>query len=271
MVRSHFTRRNAHQPSAAARPAVLETLEGRQLLSTSGLNLVETRSTLPTAVLSGATIKGIVQVQVTNSLTTPISGPQTFDVYASTDGTIDSASTVIGTVTRGNLKLGASRTTVVTIPVKQAAPPVGDYAVFIQSTDGTGNVSDAAGKAPDFSVAAPYVSLTANVGVPKPTALTVDHAVAFKVTVLNTGNIISRGTISAAIELSTDGVNVTDTLGTPQVRKANIKEGGKAVTFTYKVKVDDTGTFYIGGTFTSGIQVFTAFSSTAITVGTNAF
>jgi hypothetical protein len=260
--RSRRTRNRSHRAIAN-----LEPLESRQLLSASGLTLVETKSTLPSGALLDSTIKGAVTVQVTNSLTTTISGPQTFYVYGSLDGTIDSASAVLGSLSKPNLKLGAGKTTHETVPVKIAAPPAGDYEVFIEATDGLGDTS-VAGKAPDLAVAAPYVSLSGTVGTPTPTDFSVDKTVTFKVTLTNNGNINSTGPLSATIELSDNGTTVATSLGKPQVKNPlTIKLGGKAVTLTYKAKVTDEGTFYIGATFTQGSQVLTVFSSTPINVG----
>ena len=261
------TRRPVARTASAVAP--FEPLEGRQLFAASGLTLVETRSTLPVAQIAGATVKGNVTVQVTNGLTTAVSGPQTFNVLGSTTGTIDASSVTLGTVVRGNLRLGAGRTTKITVPVKVAAPPVGNYEIYIQATDAVGNTS-IAGKAPNVSVAAPYTSLVAVVGPPRPTVALVNRAVTFKVTLTNNGNIDSTGTLSAAIEESTDGMAVTGTLGTPQKKNVKIKLGGKAVTLTYKAKLTDTGTFFLGATFTQGETTFTQFGTTPITVGTNA-
>ena len=273
MSRSNIDRRVRNHP---ARPTagLFEPLESRQMLSASGLTLNETKSTLPTAQLAGATVKGAVTVEVTNSLPTPIKGPQTFNVYASltSDGAIDTSSLILGHVTRGNLALGTGKSTKITIPVNTAAPGANDYDIFIQAIDGAGNTSTA-GMAPPVSVAAPNVALTAVVGAPKPSVALINHTVTFKVTFTNTGNIDSAGALDAAIEEESAATTTPTTgatiLGTPQDHSVKIGRGGKAVTLTYHAKLTTVGNFFLGGAFTQGTQTFSAFSTTEIMVGGN--
>ena len=268
-------RHSAQPPVVRTAPATFEPLEGRQLLSASDLGLRVLKSTLPDGAVTGTTVKGAVTVQVANQSTAKISGPETLILFGSTDGTIDANSVVLGRLAKPNLKLGASGLTKVTIPVKTDVTTSGAYQLFLQASDAT-SVSTPPAASGSLEVATAQVNLeaTALTVSGKTANFLVNHAVTFKVTLVNNGNINTSSPLSGVLELSTDGTDpITPPLtAAPQNRKVILKPNGKPVTLTYSVKVTDTGTFFIGGTFSTtdaGTNSTVKFSSTPIHVISN--
>ncbi len=278
-----FTRRRPARP-AVARPAVVrqaaafEPLESRQLLSvtpfaTAGLTLTATKSTLPSAQLAGAKLKGAVTVSLTNGLTVNDTGTNTFTLYAAVGTTPNSSTDVqLGQVAkRFTLKPGKSIT--VTIPVKNIAAPAtdGTYNVLAEAVDSSGDTSTVAtAPTPTLTVEPANVALTANVGTVSPNALTAGKTVTFKVVLINNGNINSTGLLTANIGLALQGSGVITLPLVSKPSSPTIKEGGKGVSFTYHVKIPTTiapGAYNLGVSFTQGSAAALGFSPTLINVG----
>ena len=281
MFRSMFNNRRPARAPVRPVAAAWEPLESRQLLSASlapainqGLTVTYTKTTLPTSVLSGSKIKGAVTLQLTNSATTNDTGVNTFAIYASADSVIDPTSdTLLGTLSKKlNLKTGA--TTKVTIPVKSVlAPAAGDYNVLISATnaDTTTSTTELM-PAPSLDVAASFVKLNPVVGAASPTALTAGKPITLKVTITNSGNVNSTGTLTTEVGLSTDGVTVPPNSIYTQERNVTIKADSKAISITFKIKIPvgtAAGTYFPAVTLLQGLApTVTGFSTTPITIGT---
>ena len=274
-------RRNRNQ-TAARSPALLEPLEGRQLMSTvtpaidvngtaTPLQLTYLKGTLPGSQLAGATISGRVQVRLSNPTTVDDKGANGVTVYASLDDVIDPATDrVLGTTTKnGNVRAGKSVN--VNIPIKkQAAPLAGDYHILIGGVDAQQDALLTA-EAPAISVQPATVTLVAQVGTPAPTALTAGKSFSIRATLSNTGNIDSKGPLSVAIGLSPDGAVVSLPL-TTTTRNANVKANSKrGITYNFRVKVPvgtSVGSYFPAVTFSQGAaDPIRVFSTTQITIG----
>lgn len=277
-----FNRRVAIRPTrtpAIRRSATFEPLESRQLLSgtvspavDAGLTVIYTKTTLPTAVLSGSKIKGAVTLQLTNSTTINDTGVNTFAIYASLDNVIDTTiDPVLGTLSRKvNIKAGKSLN--VTIPVKNIpAPTTGDYNVLISATDASGVTSTTEiTPSPSLDVSPATIVLNPVIGAATPTALTAGKTITFKATVTNSGNTNSTGPLTAVVGLSLDSTTIPITLKS-FTRNVTIKSNSKAVSFTYRVKIPvgtAPGVYFPAITFTQGTaSQVTAFSTSSVTVG----
>ena len=271
-----FNRPDSRSPvrTAITRRPAWESLEPRQFLSVtpfadSGLDLTVTKSTVPTYLLTTAKVKGAVTVSVTNDGANTETSPNTFDVYASTDGVVDGNSTLLATLPNKKLGLKATKTTKLTISIKsQPVPPAATYDILVQATDSIGDVSTTAAAPSMLTVAAPFTDLAATIGTALPTALTGGKTVKFKVALTNSGNINSTGLLTANIGLSSNGV--TATYVTSKAEKVTVKTGGKPVSVTYSLTIPASttpGAYFTAVTFTQGSDVLTAFSTTQVTVG----
>jgi hypothetical protein len=278
MSASSPIRRPARPAVVRTAPAAFEPLESRQFLSgtlspavDTGLTVTYSKSTLPGSVLAGSNIKGAITLQLTNSTTVDDTGVNTFTVYASGDSVVDAGDRVLRTFsTKLNIKTG--RTIKLTIPVQnQAAPLAGDYDVLISATDASGVVATTEiTPNPSLIVAPAFVSLSAAIGTVAPTAFSGAKTITFRATITNAGNVNSTGTLTTAIGLSTDGVNVTLPI-TSQNRRVTIKPNGRAIPLTFHVKVPagtPAGTYVVAATFTQGTaNQVRVFSTTPITIG----
>ncbi len=269
------SRRSANR-TPVRRAAAWEPLESRQLLSgvtpavTSGLSIIYSKDTLPTSVISSTKIKGTVTVSVTNSAAVSDTGVNTFAVYASGDNILDAGDLMLGSVSK-KLNLAAGKSITVTIPVKsQPAPAAATYDILTAATNASGTVSTTQATN-GLMVAAPFVNLSAAVGVPSPTALTAGKTITVKVTLTNEGNINSTGALTTTIGLSSDGATLTNSL-TQQTKNVTVKANTKAVALTFKIKIPagtTPGTYFPAFTFSQGSDTFTVVgnASTAVTVG----
>ncbi len=268
--------RTSRPPVVRSAPAAFEPLESRQLMSASvapadavGLTVLYTKSTLPTAILTGTKVSGAVTLQLTNSAIANDTGVNTFTIYASTDAVVDAGDRILGTPVSKKLNLKAGKMTKITVPVKGVAAPIaGTYDILVSATDASGVVSTV--EAPSLTVAPSFVSLSGVIGAATPTALTAGKTISFKVTLTNAGNTDGTGNLTAAIGLSTDGATVPISL-TSVSKGVKIKKNGGAVSLTYKVKIPAgtaTGTYFPAVLFTQGTQQqFRVFSASTVTIG----
>jgi hypothetical protein len=235
--------------------------------NTSALTPTLGKTTVPTAVVSGAKLKGSVTITITNSSTAKVKGTDTFDLYATTDGAVDSASVLVGSVKRA-LTLAASRSATVTIPVSAGAPGAGTYTLLPKVVDASGGTSVAA-SGPTVTVAAPFASLSGTVGSVAPVATTPGKTLSFTLTITNAGNVDATGKATLAVYLSADGVALTIPI-TPTVTKSLTVKPGKPLAVRLKVKVPAgtaAGHFFPLVSFAQGSNVFTEAAGTPVVVG----
>jgi hypothetical protein len=159
----------------------------------------------------------VVTVDLANIGTSPINGTVTSNVYASTDGTVDGSSILLGTSAQVlNLKPGATnvaeRVTIKSLPSQLMD---GSYVLYAVTTDPSGS-STAPLAGPSLAVSAPFVSFSdsiistnlhtsGNVSG-QPTSASV------KIALTNNGNITSAGETKIAIYASPDGTVASGTL-----------------------------------------------------------
>jgi hypothetical protein len=188
---------------------VIESLETRQLLSgttTGNLTPVVTRSTLPPAVVAGTRARGSATVSLSNAAASTVRESVTTQVYASLDGAVDTASVLVGTLTR-TVAVKADGSSPVTVAVDlPSSTAAGTYTLLAKTTDTAGTTSATTG--PSLAVAAPFVSftdetLTSDLSGPVVNGTkTKDTA---SLTLTNSGNIASTGDTTVELLLSEDG------------------------------------------------------------------
>lgn len=164
------------------------------------------RSTVPTAAVQGTTKRGAVTLRVTNDTAALIAGKATIALYASSDGAIDDASTLVGQVVR-RVRLAPGRSAVYAVPVKlPTSLTAGSYTLLPRVVDPSSYDSDATA-GPGLQVATGYIQLSESI-VPSrvPTSLAAPgkaHPLIVRIT--NHGNITSVGKTSVSFYLSQTG------------------------------------------------------------------
>ena len=239
---------------------------GSGTTGSSSLTATVARSTVPTSVIAGATTKGTVAVTVTNTTAAILKGTAKVALYASTDGSIDSTSTLIATVSRP-VKLKSSKAASIAVPVKKLSLPAGTYTLLAQVTDPSGNTSVATGSA--LTVAPATITLSGNIGAVTPSATTPGKSISFTLTLANSGNVNSTGAAQLAVYLSTDGASLSIPVSTI-TKRLTIRAGGKPVAVRLKVKVPTTAAamnlFPLVG-ITQGTATATVAGTGAIAIG----
>jgi hypothetical protein len=210
----------------------------------SSLTPAVLRSTLPASVVGGISKPGTVTVSITNGGSSASKGVGKVQLFASTDGSVDSSSVALGTP-RNVLPLKAGRSESVLDPVNTESLPSGSYMILAEVTDSTGAVSDST-TGPSLSVAAPFVSLAATLGPVVPATVKLGGVGTFRLILTNAGNINATGPATIDIGLSTDGATVAVPL-TPVRRAVTVLANGKPtpVVLTFRI----AKTFSPGGTY----------------------
>jgi len=116
------------------------------------------QTTLPTAVVGGQIVDSTVTVGLTDAL--PVNGLVTIRLYASSDGAVDSASSLVRTFESPvNIKAGVQFAINVPIVSLPTTLPSGFYRLLAQATDPFGNVAITA-SGPGVEIAAPAVAFS---------------------------------------------------------------------------------------------------------------
>lgn len=220
------------------------------------------KSTLPASVIGGAPVHGSTTVELTNSTQNLESGSAVVNLYASLDGAIDDSAVLVSTL-KHNVHLKAGQSLALHVSTKQfpSTLPDGTYTLLAQTTDPTGNVTDAS-TGPTVVVAAPFVSLSASGVSLKPAPLKIGKSANLTITLANGGNIASSG--SASIEISLLAPPSTTALGLADLTKSvKIKANGSTVLHLHFV----VPTTAMAGTYTPSVSV-TQDNSTANAQGT---
>ena len=196
-------------PQATGNGSVFElTAPGKTIpAGTAALSPVVTKTTLASSIVAGSTTRGTANVKVTNNGTGAASGNAIISVYASTDGVIDSGSTLLGQVTHA-LNTKAGKTTPITVTIKSVPSTLnGNYTLLAQSADAQGNTVNAT-TGLSLKIAPAFISFAdtvTKINLP-PSSISgqVTKAVA-QIKITNNGNIISQGTTTIALYASPDG------------------------------------------------------------------
>ena len=222
------------------------------------------KSTLPATIIASAKAKTAnVTVSITNTGTT--TDASTTQLYASTDGSVDSSSVLVGKPTK-KLTLKAGKTGKATIALPKLSLTAGSYTIFAKTTDTAGAISVATG--PSLQVSAPVISLSASVGAVSPTTVVAGKTIGFMLTLTNAGNVDSIGPATIAIGLSVDGTTAAVVLK-PQKKSLKVKAGGLAIALKLHIAIPKSqaaGTYFPVVTFTQGTSTFTAVGTTSFAV-----
>ncbi|HWE97933.1 MAG TPA: peptidylprolyl isomerase [Tepidisphaeraceae bacterium] len=219
------------------------------------------KTTLPTQAVLGTSVHGTTAVVLNNSTQTTEKGTATLSLFAAPDGVIDSAAVPITTLRKGvNLKPGKTLSLKLTTSKLPATLTAGTYTLLVQTTDPSGNVTDAT-TGPTIQVAAPFVSLTASAASIKPTALKLKKSGTLTVTLFNAGNVTTSGSATINIGVSADGQ--TEAFSLTQFTKAIKVKPNHSLVLRLHLVVPATAT---AGTYTPFVSI-TQDGSTATAVG----
>lgn len=218
--------------SASASSPVTETVS-RPPINTATLAPTVVKSTLPSAVVAGAPVHGVITVLVNNPSSLPFKGPVTIDVFASPDGAIDGSATLLATLTR-TLSLKAAKGAAVSVPIRSlpATLPNGTYTLLARAINPSSQAGDSPA-GPTIKVAAPFISFSESF-----TRLTLPATVAggskthatAALRITNSGNIAATGPTTIAIFASTDGaVDAGTTLIQSTTKVLRLRPGKSAV------------------------------------------
>jgi hypothetical protein len=242
------------------------TISSPQAPSNLGVSVGSLKG-LPTPLVGGKVARGSAVVTITNDGDTSLSGRDTIDLYASNDGAIDASSTLLGS-SRAAPLIRPGRHASVAVPIKSFATAGGSYVVLARVTNAAVDVPDAT-SGPIVTVADPSVQLAGTVTKVSPATLVPGRAMAFTLTLTNSGNIASTGQATLAVYLSADGTTHTTTVGA-LVRPSLAIRPGKSVTLRLAFKMPTTamaGTAYPLVLVTQGEAMATVVATTAVTIG----
>jgi subtilase family serine protease len=176
--------------------------------------------TLPASTISGAVLNappaavvagsaGTLKVLLTNtSSDAPFNGPATVTIYATTQTTLDSSATALGTLTLAKVKLAPGASVVETVKFTYSTKlPQGSY-YLIASTNTTGTNTTALNSIAFTAVrvAPPLVDLATYFAGGIPVTVTPGHKGTANITVQNMGNVTATGSWSLALYASLNQV-----------------------------------------------------------------
>jgi hypothetical protein len=196
---------------------------------TSVLSATIAKSTLPSSVVDGVTTHKNVVVYVDNNTSATESGKITVGIYASADGTVDGAATLLGLgVVPKSTKLRAGAKIAINVPIKSLPTSlVGSYTLLAQATDQAGN-SAVSSTGLALTAALPFVSFSDTLvqNTLAPTNVS-GHKTKAKVElqVTNNGNVVSAGRSTVAIYLSPDTTATGGTLVRSDAEPIALKPG----------------------------------------------
>jgi hypothetical protein len=199
-ITAHYEGDSKYKPAVA--PPIAETIIDTAIVP----NIV--RTLLPASVVATASQPGTVLIRVTNR-TSIVQSLTKLEVYAATNGALDQFATLIGSVRYGII-LPPERAAVVPVRVNTSNVSPGDYKL-VAMLSGPYDSSGISPGGPALHVDVGTVELSASVlkstlalstlGDSPTPALAV-------VRILNSGNLVSRGWTSVAIQASADGESV---------------------------------------------------------------
>ena len=148
--------------------------------------LAVTSSTVPTALVTGRPVRGVVRLSLTAGSAVIRGTPTVIDVYATpADGT----RTLVGTAER---RLGPGTTARTAVRVRSAGLAAGTYTLSAETADGATLTTVAAA----VTVSAPAAVLTATAA---PVTAAAGRAVVIPITVTNTGNVAADGPLAISV------------------------------------------------------------------------
>jgi len=263
-ITATYNGNNVYTPSAPAK--VIVNVNGPGLLP------INTATAL-TSAIAGTKIHANTVITLMNPNATPATGVGTLNLYASTDGTVDTTSTLIKTLVLNNLNVKATKSINVKdqITLLPTALSSGSYTLMALMMSPSGIV-DFSSTGPSFAVVSPFIALsesltTVNLGRSIVGGVATKGSV--KLVVTNHGNIPSSGPTSFNITASpasgvvgTTIIAVTENVTIP---------AGKSKTITIPLQDIPTladGQYYLVAQVTdpnNGISI--ASSASSFTIG----
>ncbi len=161
------------------------------------------RSTVPASVVGTIRHAGRVTVGVTSTAAAVSTAKDTLTLYATTTAAVDSASLVLATISK-KLTFKPGKAVLFNLPVQTQNLPAGTYTLLAQTVDAAGLLTTAAA-GPSLVVAPPVVTLTATVSAVAPASTKAGRKATVVVTLVNSGNVDSTGSLTVSVGLSTDG------------------------------------------------------------------
>ena len=180
------------------------------------------KTTIPSFITAGAIFRGSSVVKVANTTGARFRGAITTELYASSDGVIDSSSVLIASMVK-TVVIKAGKSVNLSVRIKSLPATLdGTYSVLARTTDPTGSTADSS-YGPTVQVAAPFVSLSAAF-----TKLPVSAIKSGATVVLsNLGNTTDVTSLSLVYGFSTDaaGQIPVGSVGSGTIRRVVIKPG----------------------------------------------
>jgi hypothetical protein len=174
------------------------------------------KSTIPSPVVGGTKLNAVVSVSVKNQTAATIKGKTTVELFATTDGAIDSSATLVGSVIR-SLDVGTGDSVVVPVKVSSALSGLsaGGYTLLARTIDPSAHTTDST-TGPTVQVAEPVIALSesfARLTLPASVAPGAKTKASAVLEITNDGNIESSGATKISLYASMDGsVDGTATL-----------------------------------------------------------
>ncbi len=201
-------------------------------VSTSTATLVPTiaKSTLPASVVAGVTAHGSATVEVTDSSSKAGKEIVTVDLYASTDGTIDSSSVLLGStkkLTPFKTGVPAPFTVAEKVPATLTA---GTYTLLAQVVDPSKVLSTSA-PGPTLTAAGAFIAFSETLiktTLPASAVTGQKSTATAELKITNTGNSSSSKRSTIALYFSPDAVAADGTLIRSQLQPIPLKPGASS-------------------------------------------
>lgn len=212
--------------AASNSPAVFSAVNASPVVPTI------TNNTLPSSILTNASVKGVVTVTLSNPTPNTLSGVQGINVFAlQYQGGQSFSSNVVGSLTKNVvLSPGSSRSFPIKVNAMAADGAPGSYALVATATNASvlSSFSETAGAGINtfFTVSAANVGLTATTTSLKPGAFGAKAVpFSFTVTVTDTGNVDASGTLTITSENYNDASPIGSLPTTDYHFPAHVKVG----------------------------------------------
>ena len=162
---------------------------------------------IPASVVSGAKLKSVLPIALTNTSAAVVKGTATVTIYASSNAFSVTGATVLATLTK-NISLKSQKSLRLKMKVSSLplSLPDGVYTILVQVTDPSGMTRlDAIGGM--VKVAAAFVLPVASLGSITPAAVAPGKHAAVTLSIANSGNTLASGAMTISLVLSLQGLS----------------------------------------------------------------
>ncbi len=180
------------------------------------------RLVLPTSAVAGAKFSAKIPIVLNNHGGT-LKGSFAINLFAGSANTLDGNQIAVASISSKNLTLKAAGSKAFNFNLKSfpATVPAGTYYLLAEVVDPTGATNIVA-STKTFSVAAPFVALSAAAGGVRPSSVRIGGSGSVVVTVTNIGNEEAVGSAGITLSPSRDGVSPLSGISLSAVTK-NLK------------------------------------------------